>query len=314
MQNNLVPFIEFRGTGKHYDGKYAVRDLDLTIYQGEFFVLVGGSGSGKSTTLRMINALIEPTDGNVYLHGKRIKDYDIRQLRHQIGYVLQQIALFPTMTVAENIELMPDVLGWPKAERKTRVNELLELVELDPAHYRDRYPHELSGGEQQRIGILRAIAAKPQVLLMDESYFGGRRKGRRGRGAAGKVVVFGILKRNGRVYTVVVDNAKSDTLMPVIKQKIMPDSIAYTDSLSSYDKLDVSGFIHYRINHSKEFADRQNHINGIENFWNQAKRVLRKYNGIDRKSFPLFLKECEFRFNFGTLSQQLKILRDWCGI
>ena len=149
---------------------------------------------------------------------------------------------------------------------------------------------------------------------LDESYFGGRRKGRRGRGAAGKVVVFGILKRNGRVYTVVVDNAKSDTLMPVIKQKIMPDSIVYTDSLSSYDKLDVSGFIHHRINHSKAFADRQNHINGIENFWNQAKRVLRKYNGIDRKSFPLFLKECEFRFNFGTLSQQLKILRDWCGI
>ena len=90
--------------------------------------------------------------------------------------------------------------------------------------------------------------------------------------------------------------------------------VVYTDSLSSYDKLDVSGFIHYRINHSKEFADRQNHINGIENFWNQAKRVLRKYNGIDRKSFPLFLKECEFRFNFGTPSRQLKILQDWCGI
>ena len=150
---------------------------------------------------------------------------------------------------------------------------------------------------------------------LDESYFVGRRKGRRGRGAAGKVVVFGILKRNGRVYTVVVvDNAKSDTLMPVIKQKIMLDSIVYTDSLSSYDKLDVSGFIHYRINHSKAFADRQNHINGIENFGNQAKRVLRKYNGIDRKSFPLFLKECEFRFNSGTPSRQLQTLRDWCGI
>ncbi|ASP18311.1 IS1595 family transposase [Neisseria sp. KEM232] len=145
---------------------------------------------------------------------------------------------------------------------------------------------------------------------LDESYFGGRRKGRRGRGAAGKVVVFGILKRN----TVVVDNAKSETLLPVIKKKIMPDSIVYTDSLSSYDKLDVSGFIHYRINHSKEFADRQNHINGIENFWNQAKRVLRKYNGINRKFFPLFLKECEFRFSFGTPSRQLKILREWCGI
>ena len=130
---------------------------------------------------------------------------------------------------------------------------------------------------------------------LDESYFGGRRKGRRGRGSAGKVVVFGILKRNGRVYTVVVDNAKSDTLMPVvIKKKIMPDSIVYTDSLSGYDKLDVSSFIHHRINHSKEFADRQNHINGIGNFWNQAKRVLRKYNGINRKFFSLFLKECEF--------------------
>ena len=91
---------------------------------------------------------------------------------------------------------------------------------------------------------------------LDESYFGGRRKGRRGRGAAGKVVVFDILKCNGRVYTVVVDNAKSETLLPVIKKKIMPDSIVYTDSLSSYDKLDVSGFVHYRINHSKEFADR----------------------------------------------------------
>jgi len=149
---------------------------------------------------------------------------------------------------------------------------------------------------------------------LDESYFGGRRKGRRGRGAAGKVVVFGILKRNGRVYTVVVDNAKSDTSDACYQTENYAGQYFYTDSLSSYDKLDVSGFIHYRINHSKEFADRQNHINGIENFWNQAKRVLRKYNGIDRKSFPLFLKECEFRFNFGIPSQQLKILQKWCGI
>ena len=139
---------------------------------------------------------------------------------------------------------------------------------------------------------------------MDKSYFGGRCRSRRGRGASGKVVVFGILKRNRRVYIVAVDNAKSDTL-PVIKQKIMPDSIVYMDSLSSYDKPGVSGFIHHHINHSKALADHQNYINGIENFWNQAKRVLRKYNGIDRKSFPLFLKECEFRFNFGTPSRQL---------
>ena len=150
------------------------------------------------------------------------------------------------------------------------------------------------------------------AVELNESYFGGCRK--RGRGTAGKVVVFGILKRNGQVYAVVVDNAKSETLLPVIKKKIMPNSIVYTDNLSSYDKLDVSGFIHYRINHSQAFVDCQNHINGIENFWNQAKRVLHKYNGIDRKSFPLFLIECEFRFNFGTPSQQLKTLRDWCGI
>ena len=148
---------------------------------------------------------------------------------------------------------------------------------------------------------------------MDKSYFGGRCRSRRGRGASGKVVVFGILKRNGRVYIVAVDNAKSDAL-PVIKQKIMPDSIVYMDSLSSYDKPGVSGFSITTSTISKEFADRQNHINGIENFWNQAKRVLRKYNRIDRKSFPLFLKECEFRFNFGTPSRQLQTQWNWCGI
>ena len=148
---------------------------------------------------------------------------------------------------------------------------------------------------------------------MDKSYFGGRCRSRHDRGASGEVVVFGILKRNGRVYIVAVDNAKSDAL-PVIKQKIMPDSIVYMDSLSNYDKPGVSGFIHHHINHSKALVDHQNHINGIENFWNQAKRVLRKYNGIDRKSFPLFLKECEFRFNFGTPSRQLQTLWNWCGI
>ncbi|OSI35055.1 insertion element IS1016 transposase [Neisseria zoodegmatis] len=152
------------------------------------------------------------------------------------------------------------------------------------------------------------------TIELDESYFGGKRKGKRGRGAAGKVVVFGILKRGGKVYTVVVNNARKESLFPVITRKITPDSVVYTDCLSSYDVLDVSGFHHHRINHSKKFADRHNHINGIENFWNQAKRVLRKYNGIDRKSFPLFLKECEFRFNFGTPKQQLKTLRLWCGV
>ncbi|MFU2058869.1 IS1595 family transposase [Avibacterium volantium] len=151
-------------------------------------------------------------------------------------------------------------------------------------------------------------------IELDESYFGGKRKGKRGRGAKGKTAVFGMLKREGKVYTVVVENTKTDTLLPVIKRKIMPDSIVYTDYYHSYDVLDVSEFKHFRINHSTHFAEAKNHINGIENFWNQAKRVLRKYNGIDKKSFPLFLKECEFRFNFGTPKEQLKILRLWCGI
>ncbi|AGO17144.1 IS1595 family transposase [Glaesserella parasuis] len=149
-------------------------------------------------------------------------------------------------------------------------------------------------------------------IELDESYFGGHRKGKRGRGAAGKVAVFGILKRQGKVFTVVVNDTKTTTLMPVISRKIKPDSWVYTDTYRSYDALDVSEFHHERISHSELFTVKQNHINGIENFWSQAKRILRKYNGIDRKSFPLFLKECEFRFNFGTPKEQLKTLRKWC--
>ena len=145
----------------------------------------------------------------------------------------------------------------------------------------------------------------------DESYFGGVRKGKRGRGAAGKVPVFGLLKRGGKVFVLPVPDARSDTLMPIIRRKIKPDSIVYTDTFRSYNVLDVSEFKHYRINHSHLFAKQKNHINGIENFWNQAKRVLRKYNGIPRKNFFLFLKECEFRFNHGSPAEQIKILRRW---
>ena len=152
------------------------------------------------------------------------------------------------------------------------------------------------------------------AVELDESYFGGVRKGKRGRGAAGKVVVFGILKRGGKVYTKVVDNARTTTLMPVIQRKIAPDSVVYTDSFRSYNALDVSQFHHVRINHTVEFVRGRSHINGIENFWNQAKRVLRKYNGIPKESFQLFLKECEFRFNYGTHKQQLKTLKEWAGI
>jgi len=149
---------------------------------------------------------------------------------------------------------------------------------------------------------------------LDESYFGGVRKGKRGRGAAGKVPVFGILKRGGRVYTQIIENTRSDTLMPIIRSKIKPDSIVYTDSYRSYNALDVSEFKHYRINHSALFANGRNHINGIENFWNQAKRVLRKYNGIPAKQFYWFLKECEFRFNYGSHKQQFITLKKWCDL
>ena len=150
-------------------------------------------------------------------------------------------------------------------------------------------------------------------IELDESYFGGHRKGKRGRGAAGKVIVFGILKRDDRVFTKVVADTKAHTLMPIILNKIAPDSVVYTDSYRSYNALDVSGFHHHRINHSTHFAEHSfNHINGIENFWNQAKRVLRKYNGIPKQHFHLFIKECEFRFNHGSPKQQLKLLKSWC--
>ena len=148
-------------------------------------------------------------------------------------------------------------------------------------------------------------------IEVDESYFGGTRKGKRGRGAGGKVPVFGLLKRNGKVYTVIIPDAKSDTLLPIIREKVKPDSIVYTDTFRSYNALDVSEFKHYRINHSKLFAKKHNHINGIENFWNQAKRHLRKFNGIPREHFYLFLKECEWRFNHSDSKEQLKLIRHW---
>jgi len=146
---------------------------------------------------------------------------------------------------------------------------------------------------------------------LDESYFGGTRKGKRGRGAAGKVPVFGILKRGGKVYTQVIPDAKSKTLLPIIQEKIQVDSIVYTDCWRGYNVLDVSGFKHYRINHSKLFAREKNHINGIENFWNQAKRHMRKFNGIPTKHFSLFLKECEWRFNNPAPKSQLRQLKQW---
>ena len=150
------------------------------------------------------------------------------------------------------------------------------------------------------------------AVEVDESYFGGHRKGKRGRGAAGKVPVFGLLKRGGQVHTVMITDAKSATLVGIIRNSIQPDSIVYTDSFRSYDVLDVSEFHHLRINHKEAFVtDRTTHINGIENFWNQAKRHLRKFNGVPKKHFPLFLKECEWRFNNPNPQTQLTQLNQW---
>ena len=147
---------------------------------------------------------------------------------------------------------------------------------------------------------------------VDESYFGGVRKGKRGRGAAGKVPVFGLLKRGGKVYTAIISDAKASTLIPIIREKVKPDSIVYTDSFKVYDVLDVSEFHHRRVNHSKEYVNEHgHHINGIENFWNQAKRLLRRFNGIQKDSFYWFLKECEWRFNGGGHKALLNQLKSW---
>jgi transposase len=148
-------------------------------------------------------------------------------------------------------------------------------------------------------------------IEVDESYFGGIRKGKRGRGSGGKVPVFGLLKRGGRVYAKVIPDTKGKTLMGIIQDRIVPDSIVYSDAYHSYNVLDVSEFKHYRINHSRLFANKQNHINGIENFWNQAKRHMRRFNGVPRKHFPLFLKECEWRFNNPNPKTQLNKLKQW---
>ena len=172
------------------------------------------------------------------------------------------------------------------------------------------YYHRLRQLIYQAVADATPFAGEIEV---DESYFGGRRKGKRGRGAAGKVPVFGLLKRGGKVYAVVITDAKATTLMPILKQRIVPDSIVYSDSLPSYNALDIAGFRHLRINHSKLFAAGKNHINGIENFWNQAKRHLRKFNGVPKEHFPLFLKECEWRFNQPNPKIQLRQLNQWVG-
>lgn len=163
--------IEFQEScPKAFANKKILDHANFTIKDQEFFVLVGPSGSGKTTTLKMINQLVTHSEGKILINNEEISTANLRKLRLSVGYVLQQIALFPNLTVSENIALIPEMKGWDKAKIADRTNELLDLVGLNPKDYAQRQPSELSGGEQQRVGILRAIAANPKIVLMDEPF------------------------------------------------------------------------------------------------------------------------------------------------
>jgi osmoprotectant transport system ATP-binding protein len=164
--------IEFRHVGKTYPGSDnpVVMDLSFEVPEGEICVLVGPSGCGKTTTMRMVNRLIEITEGEILIDGEPNTAISGTRLRRKIGYAIQQIGLFPHRTIADNIGTVPHLLGWDKGRIRARVDELLELVGLDPGEYRTRYPAELSGGQQQRVGVARALAADPPIMLMDEPF------------------------------------------------------------------------------------------------------------------------------------------------
>ncbi|MET8363800.1 ABC transporter ATP-binding protein [Micromonospora sp. NPDC005252] len=163
--------ISLQGIQKRYpNGTEAVRDLSLDVKAGELVVLIGPSGCGKSTVLRMVNRLIEPTAGRIMLGDEDVTDVDPVRLRRRIGYVIQNVGLFPHQTVRANVATVPGLLRWSRDRTRARVDELLDLVGLDPAQFGRRYPHELSGGQRQRVGVARALAADPVVLLMDEPF------------------------------------------------------------------------------------------------------------------------------------------------
>jgi osmoprotectant transport system ATP-binding protein len=164
--------LELRGVSKRYAGQRepAIHDLSFTVPAGDVCVLVGPSGSGKTTTMRLINRMISISGGDILLGGRSVLEREPKELRREIGYVIQQIGLFPHLTVAENIATVPNLLGWPKDRTHARVRELLELIDLDPLEMEARYPAELSGGQRQRVGVARALAADPPLMLMDEPF------------------------------------------------------------------------------------------------------------------------------------------------
>ncbi len=164
--------IQFISATKQFPGtsRPAVDDCSLEVEQGAFVVLLGPSGCGKTTLLKMVNRLHEPTRGQILLNGTDINSYKVTTLRQQIGYVIQQTGLFPHMTVAQNVAVVPELLGWQQKKIDDRIDELLSLIELPPEEYRDRYPSQLSGGQQQRVGLARALAGDPDVMLMDEPF------------------------------------------------------------------------------------------------------------------------------------------------
>ena len=164
------PAVAFEHVSKRFDGAIALDDVTLPIPEGEFLAVVGRSGAGKSTLLALINRLAEPSDGVVLFQGHDVRTLDPIALRRRIGYVFQDIGLFPHMTVADNIAITPRLIGWSAARIAARVDELLQLVRLAPGTFRDRYPRELSGGQRQRVGVARALAAEPGMMLMDEPF------------------------------------------------------------------------------------------------------------------------------------------------
>ena len=157
-------------TKRFGDGHVAVDALSLEVDQGEVCMLLGPSGCGKTTTLKMINRLVEPTSGRILVEGEDVTGADPVQLRRRMGYVIQQVGLFPHLTVGDNVATVPRLLGWDRARTRARVDQLLELVGLDPGRFRERWPHQLSGGQRQRVGVARALAVDPPVLLMDEPF------------------------------------------------------------------------------------------------------------------------------------------------